>query len=241
MARRTIIIVFVLLLQHFPFYAQFESTFYTDFGKNNVSDGLQIKTALLGKFVKEDFKVSAGIQLDLKNPFNKYYTGTNLHLSRETSVRNIIFEPEAFYLLNSFSKNIYEHNFGLLINYKQTHFTYKLGTHFRHFRITGYGANMYNIDEHLSLTEKWNLLYLIKYQIKQEGHKWNAGLALRNIDHFTINQETNPVFNAFGHIRLSEPFALFTEVWYKSAGALNISVNYFGFFIRTGIVWQAKL
>jgi hypothetical protein len=69
---------------------------------------------------------------------------------------------------------------------------------------------------------------------------WNIGFSFTNIDYFIINQETNPVINLQGKYDVSKSLTLFLESWYKSSGAFNLSVNSFGFFFRTGVLWKIK-
>jgi hypothetical protein len=230
-----------LLLYSVHMKAQLKSTIYTDWGSTNVSDGLFIKTAVLGQYSFDKYSTTGGLQFDVRNPFQKVFTGASLHLSRQFTLRSIPLEPEIFYMLNAFSTTLHENNWGALLKLNQNHFSYKIGTHFRTYRITANAASEYGIEENRSVSEKWNLLYYIHYHLKKTDANWNAGLTATNIDHFMINQETNPVFYMNGLYKLTKPLALFGEIWYKSAGSLNISVNYFGFFIRTGIIWQPQL
>jgi hypothetical protein len=81
-------------------------------------------------------------------------------------------------------------------------------------------------------------MYSISYNIRTEVSRWNTGITVTNTDYFLINQETNPYMNIHGSFRASSPVCLFSEVWYKNAGLLNMSPNYFGFAIRGGIEWN---
>jgi hypothetical protein len=81
-------------------------------------------------------------------------------------------------------------------------------------------------------------MYSFSYSIKPTTHKWNAGITVTNFDHFMINQETNPYVNLKGFFKICSPVRIFAEAWYKTAGALNMSSNYFGFLLRGGIVWN---
>lgn len=218
--------------------AQLKTAFYTDWGKTNVSEGLFIKTALLGQYTKNDFTLSAGIQTDVINPYQKIFTGAHIHFSRAYDYKQLRFEPELFYLLNSISSLLNEHNAGVLVGLKKNHFSFKAGTHFRNYRIRSRAAQDYGIEENRSLLENWNFLYLVKYTVMPDDNHWNAGISVTNIDYFLISQETNPEFSIYGNLKVSDAFTIFSEAWYKPAGAFNISVNYFGFFIRTGIIWQ---
>ena len=131
-----------------------------------------------------------------------------------------------------------ETNWGAFLDMEQGHFILKLGTGFRTYSYSKRTAEFYGFDESSGIRENWNLLYLFGYQVKSPDNPWNIGLSITNIDHFTISQETNPVFNVHGRYKPTPHLTLFGEGWYKSAGAFNLSVNYFGFFFRTGIAWD---
>jgi hypothetical protein len=45
----------------------------------------------------------------------------------------------------------------------------------------------------------------------------------------------NGIYNLNNHIQL------LGEIWLKSSGAFNLSVNYFGFFARAGILWKIDI
>jgi len=82
------------------------------------------------------------------------------------------------------------------------------------------------------------LLYLLGYYLKPQEHNWNVGINVTNIDYYLLNQSTNPLFYLQGEYRPTERMSLFAEAWYKSAGAFNISVNYFGYLFRSGLLWK---
>jgi hypothetical protein len=81
-------------------------------------------------------------------------------------------------------------------------------------------------------------MYSFNFFLKPTDEQWNVGLSVTNIDHYIINQETNPVFNLQGFYKLKSPVKLFAQAWYKTAGITNLNLNYFGFFLRTGIIWN---
>jgi hypothetical protein len=80
-------------------------------------------------------------------------------------------------------------------------------------------------------------MYSFGYYLKKDDDLWNAGLSLTNIDHFYISQETNTILCLQGFYKPGSQVSLFAESWYKTSGAPNLAINYFGFFFRTGITW----
>ena len=221
--------------------AQITLSTYIDAGENNVSEGLLIKSSVLGSYQINKFRVEGGAQFDLKNAGSGFFTGGSLIVAREFSINKFLFETQGLFLYNPFSPLIHESNRGVVINIPRKHFHYKLGTEFKTYNITNRAKNDYDITSNNKLNENWNLIYLVKYNLKPPDHKWNAGASITNIDHFLINQETNPMVNIEGRYDISSPLTLYIESWYKSAGSLNISANYFGFFFRTGIIWKPDL
>jgi hypothetical protein len=81
-------------------------------------------------------------------------------------------------------------------------------------------------------------MYSFSYTLNPFEYVWNIAMTVTDIDHFLINQETNPVFNLKGSYRLTTPVCLFAEAWYKSSGITNLELNHFGFTIRTGLTWN---
>lgn len=211
---------------------------YIDAGENNISEGLYIKTALFGQYHFVKTRIEGGIQLDVKSANSNFLTGISLKASQEFVIKEFPFEVQGLFMYTPFSDVIHESNWGMLINIERSHFNFQLGTNFRTYRITQKAAENYDINSSRSLHENWNLMYLVGYDLKPEDHTWNIGVSITNIDHFLINQETNPMLKFRGKYAISTPLTIYAESWYKSAGSLNISANYFGFFFRTGLIWK---
>ena len=211
---------------------------YTDVGKNNASDGLFIKTASLASYQFGKYNVETGFQLDLKSHNKNIFSGYRIAASREFMIKDFPIGLQGFSIWTPFSDILRENNWGILLNFRRNHFATKIGTNFRTFAYTQNAIELYEFETNTKIHENWNLMYLFSYHLKPIENHWNIGLSVTNIDHFIINQETNPVFNFHALYQISSPLKLFAESWYKSAGAFNLNVNYFGFFFRTGIIWD---
>ncbi|MCD6597395.1 MAG: hypothetical protein J7L04_06895, partial [Bacteroidales bacterium] len=120
------------------------------------------------------------------------------------------------------------------------HFIIRIGTNFKTYALNKKAISNYEIDTDTKIKENWNLMYSFSYYLKSFDNLWNVGISITNFDYFIINQETNPVFNLNAWYKPGTPLKLFIETWYKSSGAFNLSVNYFGFFVRTGIIWNIQ-
>ncbi len=210
---------------------------FGDVGKTNVSDGFYAKFLSSGDYDWDKYSLAAGIQLDLRSANPNTFSGASLKGSRRFSVKAQPVQTEAFFVLHRFSALLYETNWGVLAETRQNNFRFQLGTGFRAYRYTRDAINKYNINANKTLRENFVIIYLLGYSLKPDEHHWNLGAAVTNIDHFVINQETNPLIMVHGIYRLNPRLSLNMETWYKSAGAFNLSVNYFGFFIRTGLSW----
>jgi hypothetical protein len=211
-----------------------------DMGENNVSDGLFAKSLVRGSYEISKNKLEGGVQFELKSSNDFFLSGIYLKYSHSFTIKKFPFDVQGFYIHNGFSGMLFESDKGLLVDIKRKHFSYKIGTNFRTYGFTKSAIKEYGLSSNTKTHENWNVMYQLCYDLKLAEHKWNAGLTLTNIDNFLINQETNPFCNLHGHYKLSEPLTLFAELWYKSSGNFNLNVNYFGFFIRAGILWNVN-
>jgi hypothetical protein len=206
-----------------------------------VSEGLLLKMADLTSYHFGRNKVEAGIQIDVLSNNERLVSGYNFNFSREWMIRSFPIETEAFFILVPFSDFLRETNWGMLVGIYRNHYTIKIGTNFRTYAYNQKAVNSYGFETDTRLHENWNIMYSFNGYLNPIDHIWNIGLSLTNIDHFIINQESNPIINlGFGY-QFKPSLKAYFESWYKSAGALNLNVNYFGFFIRTGIIWELSL
>ena len=217
--------------------AQSQVSGYTDLGWNNVSDGLYIKTAGLAQYQFGKYEAGAGIQIDLKSNNKNILSGYNFYLSRNCVIKNFPFEVQSFFLLTPFSDILRETDWGFLLNIKLNHVAISAGTN---FRTTSFTKNIssYESATKNKLREPWNLMYSFSYYLKPPDNPWNIRLSITDIDNFVISQESNPVINLRASWELNSRLNLFVESWHKSSGVFNLAKNNFGFFFRTGIIWN---
>ncbi|MBN2350200.1 MAG: hypothetical protein JXJ22_15280 [Bacteroidales bacterium] len=211
---------------------------YTEAGQNNISNGLFINTASITNYRFDKYKIEAGIQMGLKSYKENILTGYLIRASREFLINNLYYNLEGFFIITPFSEILKETNWGMTIHLKHNHIDACLGTNFRAYSFTQYAKTLYEFTGNTEMHENWNIMYSFSYYLKHIENPWNIGMSVTNVDHFTINQETNPVFNLKGIYKVSSLLSVFVESWYKSAGAFNLNVNYFGFLFRAGLVWN---
>jgi hypothetical protein len=212
---------------------------YADFGSNNVSHGLFIKSAALGFYKFGKNNLETGFQADLKNYGIHGFSGYTLNASRDFTIKDMLIEIHGFYITTISSPIIRESNLGGLVKIKFNHFEMALGTNLRTFSFRQSVLTNYVIEKKSSkIHEASNLMYSFSYNLKPTESRWNAGMTVTNFDHFTIYQETNPMINLHGSYKINAPVSLYAQAWYKIAGASNLEVNYFGFYIKTGMIWN---
>ncbi|MCK9611620.1 MAG: hypothetical protein WC401_12425 [Bacteroidales bacterium] len=234
------IILLVGFLSGLNVCAQVHFNIYTEAGKNNVSEGFYMKTAAIGTIWLAKNRIELGGQFDVISPNNNRSQALLVNYTREFPLKKLSLEPQCFFMYNHFSEVLFETNWGVTLGAGFRHFYLKLGTNFRTYGIPKNAIKKYDITNHENIHENFNIMYSASYFVKLPEHKWNIGITLTNIDNFLINQETNPVFYLHGKYQINQLFTIYSEAWYKSAGAFNLSVNPFGFFIRTGFIWSIK-
>ncbi len=235
------VLIIILIIIRVNVVAQPGLTIYADVARNSVSDGMFIKSAFLGQYISGNYKLNAGLQTNLLNGNNITLSGYRIDGSREFKIKNTLLGIHGFWLWTSASRLLQETNYGFVISMNSNHFDLRIGTNSRTYSFRRKALKDYEIGKDaLKIHENFNLLYSFGYNIKPSDYKWNAGVTLTNIDHFMINQETNPYVNLKGYYKLSTQVCLFAEGWYKNAGVTNICSNYFGFVIRGGVQWNVN-
>ncbi len=233
-----LIIVPLFSLICFTSVAQPGLSIYTDAGRNNVSHGVFINSAILGHYKYGKNKVSAGFLADLKN-YNNGFSGFTLNASRFVSIKDNLIELKAFYTRTYPTAIFAESNWGILLQINHKRFEAAVGSNFRTYSFSQQAVDEYNISKNNSkVHEIFNLMYRLSYYVKPTDNNWNVCLSITNIDYFVINQETNPVLNLSGMYKISSPVSLYFQAWYKCSGVTNLELNHFGYFFRAGIIWD---
>lgn len=218
--------------------AQPDMSIYSDIGRNNVSDGLYLTMSISGNYTIGKTNMGFGSQFNLINHNDILFSAGKINIDRTFEIKGKQCRATIFYIYNLFSELIHDTHWGIAFNHNSKHFTYILGTNFSTSHLTRKAIEEYDINSNTRLVEKWNLMYLLGVNLKPFENRWNAGFRITNIDNFIIRHDTNPMLALNSKYRLQVPLTLFLETWYKTAGVLNISANSFGFFIRTGLLWE---
>lgn len=229
----------ISLISHAGLTAQPGINMYTEAGKNCVSDGIFIKSAAFGSYEFGKNKVEAGIQADLKSYCQSIFSGYTVSASREQVIKASILSAQVFRTRTSYSAILCETNWGALFSMRRMRFEMVVGTNFRTYAFKADAVQEYDIDEEAGrFHENFNLMYSLSYYVMPDDDKWNAGLSVTNYDSFTINQEVNPAFRLRGLYKPGSQVCLYAEAWHLTAGLLNMSMNYYGLFFKTGLSWN---
>jgi hypothetical protein len=222
------------------FSASFRLPAYIELGQNNISDGIFLKTAFMPTYEFGKYTAQAGIRFDIVSNNENVISGLSLMGSRSFMIKNFPLDVKGLYIRTAYSGVIHENKWGVLFNTRTEHFTFGLGTSFRTLALNKEEAKTLNDSINTSIHENWNMLYQFSYFIKPIGNKWNINLSITNIDYFNLSQETNPIFKVGTIYNLSPPLTFFIDSGYQSAGILNMNIEYFGFFFKTGIIWNLQ-
>jgi hypothetical protein len=211
---------------------------YMELGHNNISDGLFLKTAFMPTYESGKYTAQAGVRFDIVSNNENVFSGLSFMGSRSFMIRNFPLDVKGLYIRTLYSGLIHENKWGLLLNTRTNHFRIGLGTSFRTLGLNKDEASNLNDTVNTKIHENWNILYQFTYYIKPTGNKWNIDLSVSNIDYFNLSQETNPIFKIGAIYNASPPVTIFIDSGYQNAGTINMSIEYFGFFFKTGIIWN---
>jgi hypothetical protein len=240
MKRIFLLILFLWIIC--PGFSQYTLDNNIAFDKSNVSERIVFKFASISAYKLEHYKVQAGLQLEIPDQNTFYFPNWFINASDDFMIKKVPFEAGVFFRHNPFSDILREMNCGFYLGYKKKHFSLMLGNNFRIYSFNKKAKEKYDLPDgpDSRISELRNLMYVITYSIKPSDHKWNLAFSITDYDNFEIQQETNPMFMCKSYYNINPRFRIYSELWYKCAGMLNIQVNYFGFFFRTGILWQIK-
>jgi hypothetical protein len=103
-------------------------TVYADLGQNNVSDGLFIKSAVLGHFKFGKNRLETGFETDLKSDNDPLLSGYTINASRFLITKGSRFEIRGFCTWTRNSEFLRETNWGALLNMRRRRIEMALGT-----------------------------------------------------------------------------------------------------------------
>lgn len=237
----SIIVLFIcFILVQSNLNAQVQLSAYSDIGHSNISEGIYLKTSANVLYKYRSLALQTDIQNDLISNNKTVFSGLNLNIAHYFSFKQKKYSIKTFFISTTLSNFVKERNYGAFISTENKHFNFKIGTGFKSIGFTRNTIETAGINSNQNVYEIFNPLYNFSYTLNKPTKPWNVGIGVTNMDNFVVNQATNPMTTVFGHYKLNESVRLTAEIWYKTAGAFNLHVNYFGLFFRPGIIWELK-
>lgn len=219
-------------------HAQFRIQGATEFGHSNVSEGVYLRSFVKGTYTVNQFTFQSAIQNELISYNTSFVSGINAAVNYQFNFKSHSLEAKLFFLQNVLSNYVRESNYAAMLSTDKHKFNATVGLGFKNIGFTKYARNQLSINSNNSISENFNLLYNLNYSLLKQNIDWKLKLGISNIDQFTVNQATNPMLFANAAYTISDKLELTTDICYKTAGAFNLHVNYFGFYIRPGIIWK---
>jgi hypothetical protein len=238
---RIVAIAALLIIWAIPGYGQFEQAVLLDAGSSTVSDGAFVRPAAITSYRYDRFFAVAGLQWTFSSAERKVLSGTFIQGGSDFKIKEVPLSAGLFLSRNPYSDFASETCFGAVVNHERTHLDVQFGCHMRRY---GPGKSAVEQgdpvpDPALSIWEYRNFMYRGTVRLKERDAPWNLSASLTNFDHFLIQQETNPMVNIAGYCKISGAVKIHSSIWYQGAGMLNIHANHYGFYFRTGVVWQS--
>jgi hypothetical protein len=219
--------------------AQFLTQGFLDIGKTQVSKGIYSNFSNTVIYNLPKWGIEAGYQLGLVQPQDVIFNSCSVSSYRKISVGDLPLDLGGEYLWTAFSPVMRETNWILFSRASLHHWQLGFGTGIRTYRLSNKEAGRVSQpDAKNRITEKWNMMYHVRYLFNSQDNKWNLSGTFTNYDHFIIQQENNPMFNLRLDHKISSPLSVYSELWYRPAGLMVIRVTYYGMFVRLGVIWK---
>lgn len=228
----------LVLFVPLEFPAQITVQHYWETGTHILSDKQRLRAAFSlssqTKYVK--FRATAGFNLTQFDA--RSFTGIRLDGSIPFQRRKINGSINTYYLFAPASALLNEIHYGINAGFRRKRIEFYAGTSFRSYRFTPDAMETYNISKpYHKKTENFIFNYSGSIYVMPHDNVWNLNLTLTNMDFFQTSHSSNPFLFLQGQYKKGKVRS-FLQFWYLSAGAMNLHINHFGYFIRGGIVWE---
>jgi len=217
-----------------------ESTLTT--GQNQTKPEGFLNMALCPSYEINNWTFGAGAELAILNPQNTMLDAWKINAERKIIIREHEYKIYGGFYCRPFSEYMRELNLVLTIKTEYGHFRGMIGNNSRIWRLSGKALEQWPEADSAGTTmnKEWrNFLYGFSYHLKKTDHPWNIGIGFSNTNGFFFNQETMPMLFGRYENKISESLQLYAECWFQQAGAANLQAQYYGFFMKGGLVWKS--
>ena len=212
---------------------------FTEAGGHGASEGLYNSYAVQATMPVCELSLSAGTLFSLSAAQQKIFSGLKLSAAYELTNTKYPIDIQLLYMYKPFSSLLSETNAAITGAVRFQRFGMLLDANTRIYSFTAKGASTLPQDASTHMWEYINTMYRFSYYVPLST-KTELETKITNVDEFIIQQETNPmVFAKISH-QYNSKLNLYTELGYLQSGLMNIRVNYFGVFIRGGVIWQIQ-
>ena len=232
-------ILFFFLSCQNTVFSQISLDSYAEVGSNAVSQGIygSISAQVSGQF--GSFNLTTGGLMPFSNEGADVFSAYSLAISNDIEINKHKIDVSGFYLWKPISSDLRETNFGLLAKYRTRHFGYIIGLNSRIYSFSRSAIIRYNFPDsiHTTFWEPFNAMYRFSYY-QQFSPKLSFEASITNYDRYFIQQETNPMILTNLTYKYNSNLHFYSELGYMQAGLLNMHVNYFGLYLRGGVIWR---
>jgi hypothetical protein len=231
------LVLLLLLLSASKIHAQVFLTGFTDVGKNVLTNSEYKSLYCLPAYRYRKLTLESGTIWTFTERRKKKFEGYSIAASLNFM---LLKKPVTLtgYYLRKFTNEIRSIHINTLFSSSGRHFDYVIGNNYKKYRLA---QNVSQNTEHrkkgTSIIEPINLVYSLTYNLNKKEKFWNVGFTITDYDFQTTEAETNPMVQIKGSCLIGNNLLPFVQMAYKTAGLLNLRVNYFGYYFRMGVVW----
>jgi len=218
---------------------QLESTLTS--GQNQTKPNGFLNMAICPSYALNNWTFGAGVELAILTPQNTILDAWKINAEKKMIIKEHEFKLYGGFYYRPFSEYLRELNLVVEFSTENNHLRAMIGNNTRIWRLSGKAIENWPEADSAgtSSRKEWrNLLYCFSVYLKKTDHPWNIGVGFSNTNGFIFNQETTPMLFSRYENKLSESLQLYAECWIQQAGFANLQAQYFGFFMKGGLIWE---
>jgi len=211
-------------------------------GQNQTKPKGYLNLTFCPSYEIKQWTFGAGAELAVLNPQNTMLDAWKLDAERKINITEHEYKLYGGFYYRPFSEYIRELNFVLSVKTEYGHFRGMIGNNSRIWRLSGKALEEWPEADSAGTTMKkeWrNMLYNFSAHLNKTDHPWNIGVGISNTNGFFFNQETTPMLFGRYENKMTKSLELYAECWLQQAGFANLQAQYFGFFVKGGLIWKS--
>lgn len=236
---KSTVVLLILYLVSFHGNAQLSGEFSLGTGNNYTSIGQYGKLFGQIAYQTDGWSFSSAAGAVFSHARENKFDALRLSVARDFSIKDKPYAAKIFYQRTPFSTRMNEHDAGIVFIRNTNRWYFNVGANTRCYQLTHKYADAHSYSAN-NLWEPVNAMYKVTYHIPIQ-QKYECNISVANFDDFIIEQETNPFLMADFRCQVSEKSKLYLSMMYQQAGLFNISVSYFGYYLKAGYVFDINL